>query len=351
MQITALIQVINYLKEISENTVILEGYKKLAGLMKEASGNPGVNNIDEIIKEKEYLRNLLLDTDPSDWGHASYSLFEKINRNRLFGKTAASDLDNLVTGEDQDYKTACTELGKRIRLISKFSETLNRFLQMFDQIVPSEVFQLSTESETKTSLFLYFEGNLSVQNITDMERYSRLWDGILGTFTTLTGEDKLIPDIRSFQNGNIILGVSAQVKTLDAIVTGVTGILASLPSVLKIRKIQVEIALLPLYYDLNEFMEEEIEILINQNANELTKRLISVNNNSAFDTEVMNNDMSRSLKQILNFVEKGGRIEFKPAVPSPETIKTNKALNDFFSISGELQNIKDSLTRVQTKKD
>jgi hypothetical protein len=349
MQITALIQVINYLKEISENPVMLDSYKKLTGLVKEASGSLVVDNTDEILKEKEHLWSILQESDPINWGHSSYCLFEKINRNRLFGKSAAYDLEGLIASDNQDFKTAYSELSKKIKLISKFSDTLNRFLQMFDQIVQSDIFQLSEESEARTSLYLYFEGRLSVQNITDMDRYSRLWDGILTSFSMLTDEEKLMPDIRSFQNGNVVLGVAAQDKTLDAIVTGVTGILISLPSILKIRKIQLEIASLALHNDLNEFMEEEIQILISQNANELTQKLISLYSNSTLSFEDMNNDISRSLKQILNFVEKGGRIEFTPSDSNKEQAKINITLNNFYAISKELEIVKDSLLQVQAQ--
>src|ERR1035437_957309 len=181
MQITALIQVINYLKETSGNQALLEGYKKLIEIVREASEKQQIDYSEAILKEKEQLRHFFLENDPSDWGYASYSLFDKINKNQLFGKAAADYLENLITPGNNDYKAIYSDLSKKVKLISKLSDTISRFRQLFDQVIPAEIFQFEEEIDIKPSLFIYFEGHLSVQNIADLERYARLWDGILST--------------------------------------------------------------------------------------------------------------------------------------------------------------------------
>lgn len=349
MQITALIQVINYLKEISGDPALINGYLKLAEVVRIASGNQHDDFSPAILKEKEQLRHFLQENDPSDWGYASYSLFSKFDKNQLFGKAAADYLENLITPENKDYKAIYSDLSKKIKLISKLSETLSRFRQLFDQVVPAEVFQFAEEVDIKPSLLIFFEGHLSVQKVADLERYARLWDGILSTFSRLTGEESLILDISSFRNGNVSLGVSVGDKTLDAIITGVVGILASLSLVLKIRKIQIEIIHLPLNNDLNELLEEEIRTLINQRALESVRKLISDYLDDTLDAEEMTDDMCLSLKQILSFVEKGGRIEFKPLLSTPESAKTNKTLIESYAIAHELENIIGQLTQALGK--
>jgi hypothetical protein len=174
---------------------LLDGYKKLAEVAREASVNQQDDFSASILGEKEQLRLFLLESDPSDWGYASYSLFSMINKNQLFGKAAVDYLDNLITSENQDYRAIYSDLIKKIKQISKLSETLSRFQQLFDQVVPAEVFQFAEEPDIKSSLYIYFEGRLSVQNIADLERYARLWDGILSTFSMITGEENLTLDI------------------------------------------------------------------------------------------------------------------------------------------------------------
>jgi hypothetical protein len=351
MQITALIQVINYLKEITENPVLVEGYKKLSEKVKEASGDTGGDFWAEILYEKDLLKDCLLKTDPSDWGYASYSLFENIDKNQLFGKAAAASLDDLIRPDNKDYKSIYSNLSWKLKHISKLSETLYRFQHLFDQIVPAEVFQTNEESENKSSLFLYFEGRLSVKNIADLERYARLWDGILNSFSRITGEENLTLDINSFRNGNIVLDVTTQDKTLNSIITGIVEILNLLPVILKIRKIQTEIVLIPLYNNINDQLEDEISRLINQKAFESAQKLVSDKLSDSMDSEEIINDLSRALKQILSFVEKGGKIEFKPLMSTPEIIKTNKALIEAFAIAREMEKVTDVYNQVFAKSD
>lgn len=350
MQITALIEVINYLKKISGDSSLVEGYKKLSELIKEASGNKEGDFSSAILLGKSQLRNLLLESDPSEWGYASYSLFEKINKNQLFGKAAADYLDNLITPENKDYKSIYSGLNRRVTQISKLSETLSQLQKLFDLVIPAELFQIDDETNNESSLFLYFEGQLLVQNISDLERYARLWDSILSAFSKLTGEENLALDINSFRKGNIVLGVATKDKTLSALMTGVTGIFDLLSVVLKIRKIQVEVELLPFQNNLTELLEEEIQTLINQKAFELAQKLVSVYPNETYISDEITSDISRSLKQILSFVVRGGKIEFKPLLSNKELIKTNKNLIESFAIARELQKVTGLLSQHLAKK-
>jgi hypothetical protein len=294
--------------------------------------------------------DLLVQSDPHEWGYASYSLFEKMNLNKLFGKAAADYLDNLITTGLEDYKGIYNDLIRKIKLISKLSDTLNRFMQLFDQVLPDDIYQHDNKDEKKLSLFLYFEGHLSVHKIADMERYSRLWDMILSTFSRLTGEENLTLDITSFNDGNFTLGVIAEDKILDALSAGFVGILSSLPVVLQIRKTQIEISSLPLNKNFTELLEEEIETLINQRALDLAQKLLSDYQHDNFDSDEMTNAISRSLKQILNFVEKGGKVEFKPQTLTQGMAITNKILIDSYALAVEIESITDRIDHSSGKK-
>lgn len=341
MQITVLIQVINYLKEISADPSLLEGYKRLSEVIRDASKNNEGDFSGSILKEKEQLCRILLESDPEEWGYASYSLFEKIDSNELFGKAAVGYLQHRITPQSKDFHSIYSDLTKKIKLISKLSETINKFQQLFDQVVPAIIFQPIDDNEKKSSLFLYFEGDLSVQNISDLERYSRLWDRILSTFSKLTGEANLSLDINNFSNNNIVLGVSIEDNTISALAAGVTGIVSSLPLILKIRKIQSEILNFSLYSDLNDLLEEEITNVIDQSAWVTAKNLSSTSLKHSLNEEDMTNELFIALKQILSFIEKGGKIEFTPLISDPEVNKTNKLLIESFPISRELNCLKE----------
>jgi hypothetical protein len=347
---TALIQAINYLKEKAAEPGLLDTYKKLADLTKQASRNANGLYPEEVFREKEFLKQLLLEGEPDQWGYASYELFGSINSNQLFGKSAAEWLDAAITPETKDMQAVSSELSKKVKLVSKFTENAGKMMQMLEQMVPSEILSGAPEDGNRSSLLIFFEGRLSIQSISDLERYSRLWDGILGTFSRLTGEENAVLNMTSFNNCKVTLGVVAEDKTVMALMTGVTGMLSVMPVILRIRKSQVDLAHLPLINDLNNVLEDEIKILINTAADDTASKLTLAFMNESTDTEEMTAEMSRTLKQILSFIEKDGKIEFKPLKAEIETAATNKTLNESFFIARQLETISADLNEALVSK-
>jgi hypothetical protein len=350
MQMTALIQAINYLKDKAAEPGLLDAYKKLADLTKQASRNSDGEYPDEVFRGKEALKQLLLEGEPAQWGYASYELFDRINANQLFGKSAAEWLDQSISPETKDMQAVSAELAKKAKMVTKFTENAGKMMQMLEQMIPSDFIANVTEDGSRSSLLIFFEGRLSVQNIADLERYSRLWDGILGTFSALTGEQNATLNMTNFNNGKVILGVVADDKTVTALMTGVTGMLSVLPTILKIRKSQVDLAHLPLINDLNNVLEDEIKILVNNTADDTASKLTLNYMNETTDTEAMTIEMSRTLKQILSFIEKDGKIEFKPLKAEIDTATTNKTLNESFFIARQLETISADLNEALASK-
>lgn len=328
MQISALIQVVNYLKDLSSNTILVDGYRKISELLKEASANS-----EAILREKEELKSFLISTEPDSWGYSSSSLYEKINSGCLFGKAAADRLDKLLS-PGYDNKTAGSEINSIVKQLSKFSENIKKFHQLFEMIFPLEAFE-SGKPCRSSSILLYFEGNLAVNNISDLERYSRLWDNILADFCKLNGNENPAVDICNFNNGNIILEVTADKVTLDSLMSGISSFMKILPDIYKIRKIQYDISLLPLQNNLQTVLDGEVNEIVNKTAQTVAEKVVS-GYNEAVGTEEYISGISRSLKQVLSFIEKGGKIEFRS---EDDHTEATRILNDSFLIIKELEKI------------
>jgi hypothetical protein len=341
MQITALIQVVNYLKALAGDPSFMEMYKRLSDLVREAS--KGKEDLTpKILELKEEIKILQLKNDPSDWGYSAYSLFEKINSGCLFGKPAADYIEELLDHGTRDYNAVYAELNKKIRHLGKFSENISKFSSLFDLIFPIEELNNAEETEIRSSIFLYFEGELVVQSISDLERYSRLWDGILDSFCNLTGEEKPAVDIRNFSNGRIVLGVAAPKLTLEAISEGVDGIISCLDKILIIKNIQNELVQLPLKYNLVGLLDEEAGFIISQTAGEISRKLIFTNNTREAEpnTEAL---LARSLKQILSFIEKGGKIEYQQGPNTKDNERIRRNLIQSFRVAKEINSLMHSI--------
>ncbi|HEX2975382.1 MAG TPA: hypothetical protein VHO68_05555 [Bacteroidales bacterium] len=347
MQITALLQVIKYMKELAGNQAFMYMYKQLADLVKEASKSNDNDLSSKIVALKEEIISLQLTSDPSEWGYASYSLYEKMNSGRLFGRPAAEYLENLVDHGSMDYSSVYAELNRTVKQLGKFSDNISKLSTLFELILPMEEMADTDDCASRSTVLLYFEGQLVIQSISDLERYSRLWDNILGSFCSLAGEDKPAVDICNFSKGNIVLGVSAGEATLKALIKGVDGMIQCMQDLLKIRKIELELSGLSLHYDLNELLEEESELLVGNTSVSVAGNLIEeAGKVSDYELLAM---VTRSLKQILSFIEKGGKLEYRPVKSSTADDKIRRSLNESFRAAREISEIRKSLetTKMQ----
>lgn len=350
MQIAALVQVINYLKEKAADPALSEGYKSLTEAVREASKSPNGESSARILKEKERLKDLLLACDPGEWSYADYSLFEKMNTGKLLGRSGAEYLDRLITPEGMDFNSVYNELNKKTKLFSRFSDNINKFAQLYDQMIPDEDTSQPVKND-KSSIFLYFEGRLSVHNVTDLERYSGLWDSILSVFSNLNGEPKPELDINSYHDGKIILEVSPGEKTISSLMAGTLGVLSLLPVILKVRNIQLELIPLPLSNSVNDLLEQEIQSLINITSFEKANKLVISHFSKASDPDEIAGELARALKQIFSFIEKGGKIEFKPLEAVQEAINANKDLACSYAIARELEQVAHNLNEEIARKE
>jgi hypothetical protein len=328
MQISALIQVINYLKDLSGDSGLIERYRKISDALKDVSAG----GTETIMREKEELRTFLISTEPDSWGYSSYCLYEQINAGCLFGRAAADHLENILV-PGCDFKAVNSEINSIIKQLSKFSENIKKFHQLFDLIFPAESLAKQEKEINGSSMLLYFEGNLAVHNISDLERYSRLWDNILANFCRLNGNETPAVDICNFNNGNIVLEVTTDTNSFGKLMTGVSDFLKIMPDILNIRKIQKEISLLHLQNDLGIILEEEINDIVNKKSYEVAEVLVKDSQNSVDNLK----GLALSLKQILSFVEKGGKIEFRTA--SDNRAEVTRVLNESFLIVRELEKI------------
>jgi hypothetical protein len=336
----------NYLKQASEGGVLLGKYHELEDVLKEATKNPEKQYSEEIGRVKEQLTSLLLQNDPSNLGYDAYRLFEIIDNHKVFGKPAADYIDGLLVSKKKDYRTIHAEINKKIKILTKQSTAINRFHEIFDEVILTDLLNVSIKDEITSGLYIYFEGQVAVRNINDLERFTRIWDGILQSFSELTGYDKQELEFGNLRNGFIVLGVITEGVTLEAFMKGAIGILNSLNLIQKIRKVQVEISPLPLSNNYFDMLEDEILGVINQSAAFVAEELVgNYFQGGRSDEHTVTENLCRSLKQILNFIEKGGKIECRPSEEMKGGDKLNKTLTD------SLLSIKQSESIPENKTD
>ncbi|HEX2920472.1 MAG TPA: hypothetical protein VHO50_04820 [Bacteroidales bacterium] len=323
MEIKSLHRILNNFRDISEYQQIQNLIKQASDIIKEALLKPDEDSEGAIQEKKAEIQALFIKNEPVNLGYESYSLFRKLNKANLLGKPAADRIEEILK---LDHKSAVKELKKFSDKLLSFVEDLNRLSLAFDVVIDADIIDPGNNENKKMSLFLYFEGPLKIQSITELDRYSRLWDGILQSFSKLTSESLSPLDICSFNEGNTVLAVNAGEKTINALMEGVSRILDSVPSTIKIRQLQKEISTLNLCKNINELLDEEIVMCLDKTSSLAASEIFEKYHVGEQD-DLLTMEISKSLKQVLSFIEKGGRLEFDHPDTSAGTSSINKLLN------------------------
>ncbi len=331
MEIQVFIQVVNFLKQESERKLLLKKYEELEGLLKAASNSAGSTFSDEIFGSKERLKSYLHHNNPSKLGVEAQRLFKKFDKYEIFGEPGIDFIDKVFNIEPKNYSDIFNEINTKTRALSNQLNAIAHFYDAFEQLIVTDLSGNIDDEILKSGLYLFFEGEVTVRNENDLERYTRIWNGILYSFTELTGFANQTPEFTNLQEKSNVLGVSLEEVTLEAFMRGSLGILSSLYIIDKIKKIQAEVSPLILTNDYQQLLEEEIEGVIDNTSSSVVEELIN-NYYKADPEEVLriSENLNRSLKQILNFAQKGGRFECMPVADSIEGDALNKGLMDFF---------------------
>lgn len=312
MNISQLIRIATYISgSIAENG-ISEQYQRLLGLCEQAlKGDTAVGN-DLVEHEFNLLIGRLEQVDPTSWDTSHLKIFEKLEDPSLLGAAASKRLRLLFEQCNGDYLRLIQEFGNDCKRIDALQKQLKQLKGSLEPLVnPSEEAGGSLEMEERSHLLqIYFEEAVFIKDINQLEKFCRIWNSILTGFTTLTHEDT--KEIRIYDIESSSITFYAGIKTLNALSRGIYQVLCEYEHILKIKPIQTEIAKLELKNgeEIINLLEEEIIHVVDTAASAVTVKLIEKYewNEDEGDGVAVYGMVQTALKQMLNFVERGGRI-------------------------------------------
>jgi hypothetical protein len=196
-----------------------------------------------------------------------------------------------------------------------------------------------------TILTLFFEGETAVNTINDIERFSRIWDNIIRDFAILTMQTDCRPVIESIDKKSMILQIANGDKIVDSLSYGTSKIIDTYSKILRIRKLQLEAQKLVLNPEISDLLEEEISNTINETSQNVVLDLMEKNNwdNLPARDEVFNS-VNKSLKLILDFIEKGGKIECQLTNNTAEISERNKLLLTAYHLVDEISKTEEEIS-------
>jgi hypothetical protein len=333
MNLQTIIEIIEFISKETETQKIIEKYENLLAVLNKIKNKPDINFSTELAKAREELTRALSATEPVNQPYPGSNVLHDIDKENVVGLQAVHRIDSIFESNQADTEEISVELNKRIiatnALLSSGFEAL-KFLNIFS--VPD-----STLSE-KALLTLHFEGKTSMQTINDLERYTRIWIGIINDFALLTISSECQPVIEMIDKRSMILSIPEGDKILYAIFSGTKKVIETYSKILRIRRLQLEVQKLSLNNGIGEQLDNEISATINEISEIVVTELMEMHQ---LHPENGNDELfirvKKSFKLILDFIEKGGKIECKLSRNNENIDDCNNMLLSAYQLVSEIE--------------
>lgn len=333
MNLQTIIEIIEFISRETKTQKIIEKYENLLAVLNKIKNKPDKNFSAELTKARQDLTRALSATEPGSLPYPGSKVLHDIDKEDVVGLQAVHRIDSIFESNQANTEKISDELNKRIiatnALLSSGSEAL-KFLNIFS--VPE-----LTLSE-KTLLTLHFEGKTSMQTINDLERYTRIWNGIINDFALLTISSVCQPVIEMIDKRSMILSIPGGDKILYAIFSGTKKVIETYSKILRIRKLQLEVQKLSLNNGIGEQLDNEISTTINEISEIVVTELMEMHQ---LHPDNGNNDLfisvKKSFKLILDFIEKGGKIECQLSRDNGNIDECNYMLLSAYQLVSEIE--------------
>ncbi|OFX75674.1 MAG: hypothetical protein A2X12_09605 [Bacteroidetes bacterium GWE2_29_8] len=346
MQTAILKNVLEYINKSIEKNNLTHHFETLINHLNEVINNADNSDyIEKIANKKQEIIEILKNIEPNDWGYSKFNVYKLIEKNSFFGIIGAEKISYIFDKYQANPLLIKNNLVEIQTGIIKFEEQIPYLIQIISPLIE---IQTDETNECRTTLYLFFEDKTHIKYITDVEKYTRIWDNILKSFCRLTKNEIQDAIVRNIDKNAIVLNINDGDEILKALSKGTSNIVEIYKKVLRIRQLQYETVSMQLNQEISELFEDEVSITINQATENVVSELMNdygwTNEN---DKEEVFLIVQKSLKQILNFIEKGGKIECQLSKDSEDLNEKNKKLILAFDSVKDLQKVIQNIKEQQ----
>ena len=307
MHIGTLVEILHFIEITIKKNNLIGKYESLLALYQGKKKDE--TYVQKITEQRKEIVNTLLKINPKKWTDAQNKIFIKFNSQNLLGDAAIARLNEIF----EKTKGISEEIEAIISSFKKFEQEISQLLLGLEPLTRPTGKADGTGIELEERhhlLYIQFEEALFIQNISQLEKFCRIWNRILASFAYLTQEP--IEEIRIHDIESCSITFFAGIKTINAITRGTLHILKGYKKVLEVRRLQLELDELSLSNkdEIKNLLEEEVVNIVDVISASVTEELLK---KYEWTTSKEQDDVFKSvqisLKQTINFIEKGGKID------------------------------------------
>ena len=311
MNLVLLKETLEKIDQLLKEKQLLLHYKNLAKDLFDLSTSFTEEQVQKIEDQKKQIVKIHDDFTRETWTEVQIEFIKKFNRDRLLGQKAIRRILLVFQFHNADPFEEAKEVEQIIEDYNLLMIELTTLLKSLDTIlIDSDDENSNQQANSYNLLFLSFEEGTFFQNLNLLEKFCRIWNRILMSFMYLTDETikpTLIYDIKPRT-----ISFSLEPEAIKALTTSACKVLVGYKKVLEIRKLQLEVNTLNLHnkYELENLLEDEVINIVDILSFKVSTELVDTYHfRKKIRKEELRKNIQIALKQIVNFIEKGGKIE------------------------------------------
>lgn len=313
MHINQLVDILKFIDSVFDKNQIVEKYKNLFVLCSNRNISSNSDLQDQLLDAKKSLFDVLVNVNPKSWTDAQYRIFIKFGHSDIIGEEAVLKLQKIFDSNENNFLQIKAEIEIILNAIYSIQQSLSQLKSGLEPLVKASPKGLGGELELEERhhlLYIQFDEGIFIKDIGQLEKFCRIWNRILASFAYLTKE--AAEDIRIYDIESSSITFYTGIKTINALTKGTYQVLKGYKKVLEIRKLQLELDGLNLSNkdELKSMLEEEVVNIVDVISGSVTNELLNKYGwNGTFEQDEVYKTVQISLKQSINFVEKGGKID------------------------------------------
>ncbi|ELN9000199.1 hypothetical protein RZT97_000959 [Vibrio cholerae] len=345
MQVKELLNLTYWIDKNIKSQNVIQKYQQLTDIIQQNVHN---GTKQPFASQQSQLIDCIKLINTNTLTYAQEEMLTKLGLYQHIGTWGVDKLEDILFKNNLDIANAYSELNK---IIQQINDGISRSNQIQTQLKP--IISLDSDEDTLTDdviMRVHFQNDVSLQNLSDFKKWGTIWFDI-GRGIALA-HDNSPEDIRvvGAQKGSIIIELAAAAAIATSISTIILSALKVAERVLKIRKQVEEIKKLQLANkkfeaELEKEATEEKKIGLEAINKEIVSNLKLEENGENGDGEKIN-ALNKAVKNLLDFIEKGGEIDFV-VTDENNSIEELEQLRINFS---EIKQLENKLLALENKK-
>ncbi len=310
MNLNKLIDVLSYIENEIKNYNLISVYNNLIELMYDYDLDKNESILKKIEIEKKKITKFHNEFKSKIWLESQNDVIERLNKDDVLGKPALDSLTKIFKLFKENPKEAGDKIQIHITEINSLLKEISLLLKSLEPIIVSPNELNDSNLEDNNLLIVKFKDNSFFQNINLLEKFCRIWNKILMSFMYLTNERIKPAFIDSISKDSITFYLEKE--TIETLTNAAYEVLKGYKKVIEVRRLQLEIESINLTNkdELKDLLEDEVINIVDIISSQVTYELIAQYNWDKKDKkDELHKNVQISLKQIVNFIEKGGSIE------------------------------------------